>query len=73
MAGFSSIGGLQARGLADPKHQPYKQVDEMAAHYIREICTVQPQSPYHLCAFSAGGLIIFEMACQLHALSEQVA
>jgi thioesterase domain-containing protein len=44
----------------------------MAAHYIREIRAVQPQGPYHLCAFSAGGLIIFEMARQLHALGQEV-
>ena len=67
------IYGLQAHGLADPSHQPFRYVDEMAAHYIREIRTVQPQGPYHLCAFSAGGLIIFEMARQLHQMGEQVA
>jgi thioesterase domain-containing protein len=66
------IYGLQAHGLANPEHQPYKHVDEMAAHYIREIRTVQPHGPYHLCAFSAGGLIVFEMARQLHALGEEV-
>ncbi|HJQ14980.1 MAG TPA: amino acid adenylation domain-containing protein [Anaerolineales bacterium] len=67
------IYGLQARGLANPDHQPYHQIEEMAAHYIHEIRTVQPHGPYYLCAFSAGGLIIFEMARQLHALGEQVA
>lgn len=67
------IYGLQVRGLANPEHQPYEHIEEMAAHYIREIRTVQPQGPYHLCAFSAGGLIIFEMARQLHALGERVA
>jgi thioesterase domain-containing protein len=66
------IYGLQAHGLANPKHRPYEHVDEMAAHYIREMRTVQPHGPYRLCAFSAGGLIIFEMARQLHALGEEV-
>jgi amino acid adenylation domain-containing protein len=65
--------GLQAHGLANPKDQPYRHVDEMAAHYIREMRTVQPHGPYYLCAFSAGGLIIFEMARQLQAQGEQVA
>jgi len=64
---------LQARGLANPEHQPYEHIEEMAAHYIHEMRAIQPQGPYHLCAFSAGGLIIFEMARQLHALGEQVA
>lgn len=67
------IYGLQAHGLANPKDQPYKCVDEMAAHYIREIRSVQPHGPYHLCAFSAGGLIILEMARQLRAQDENVA
>jgi amino acid adenylation domain-containing protein len=67
------IYGLQAHGLANPKDQPFTHVDEMAAHYIREIRAVQPKGPYHLCAFSAGGLIIFEMARQLQALGEKVA
>ena len=66
------IYGLQAHGLANPNDQPYRHVDEMAAHYIREIRTVQPHGPYHLCAFSAGGLITFEMARQLQALGERV-
>jgi amino acid adenylation domain-containing protein len=67
------IYGLQARGLANPQDRPYRHVDEMATHYIREIRFVQPHGPYHLCAFSAGGLIIFEMARQLQAQGEQVA
>ena len=66
------IYGLQAHGLANPKDQPYRHVDEMAAHYIREIRSVQLHGPYHLCAFSAGGLIIFEMARQLRARGEEV-
>jgi amino acid adenylation domain-containing protein len=67
------IYGLQAHGLADPRQQPYRHVEEMAAHYIREIRLVQPHGPYHVCAFSAGGLIIFEMARQLQSEGEQVA
>jgi aspartate racemase len=45
----------------------------MAAHYVREVRMVQPHGPYHLCAFSAGGLIIFEMARQMRVLGEPVA
>jgi amino acid adenylation domain-containing protein len=67
------IFGLQAYGLSNPKHPPYRHVDEMASHYIREMRAVQPRGPYHLCAFSAGGLIIFEMARQLEAAGEKTA
>jgi aspartate racemase len=44
----------------------------MAEHYVREIRTIQPHGPYHLCAFSDGGLIIFEMARQMRGLGEPV-
>jgi aspartate racemase len=67
------IYGLQAHGLANSQHQPYTRIEEMAAHYIREIRTLQPRGPYHLCAFSAGGLIIFEMARQWKELGEEVS
>ena len=55
------IYGLQEYGLANPGQQSFTHVDEMATHSIREIRTVQPQDSYRLCAFLAGGLIIFEM------------
>lgn len=41
-------------------------VEDMAAHYIREIQTVQPKGPYFVIGYSFGGLICFEMAQQLH-------
>ncbi len=66
------IYGLQARGLADRRDAPLKTVEAMAAHYLREIRAVQAQGPYHFCAFSAGGAVIFEMACQLRAAGEAV-
>lgn len=67
------VYGLQAHGLSNPKDEPYTRIDEMAAHYLGEIRHVQPRGPYHFCAFSAGGLIIFEMARQLRAQGETVA
>ncbi|QWF71690.1 amino acid adenylation domain-containing protein [Methylomonas paludis] len=47
-------------------------VEELAAHYIAEMQQVQPQGPYHLMGFSFGGLIAYEMACQLVANGQQV-
>ncbi len=67
------VYGLQAHALEHPEHQPYRHVPEMAAHYLREIRTIQPHGPYYLCAFSVGGLIIFEMARQMRVLGEPVA
>lgn len=45
----------------------------MAAHYIREIRTLQPEGPYLLGGASFGGLVAFEMAQQLQAQGQQVA
>lgn len=44
----------------------------LAKHYIQEIKTVQPQGPYHLLGFSFGGVIAYEIACQLNAEGDTV-
>jgi aspartate racemase len=64
--------GLQAQGL-DGQRPPYESIEEMAAHYIREIQTIQPTGPYFLGGFCAGGLIAFEMAQQLQRQNQEVA
>ncbi|MEM7348755.1 MAG: thioesterase domain-containing protein [Chloroflexota bacterium] len=48
-------------------------VVDMAAHYITEIQTFQPQGPYYLGGLSMGGMIAFEMAQQLVAQNQEVA
>jgi acyl-CoA synthetase (AMP-forming)/AMP-acid ligase II/thioesterase domain-containing protein/acyl carrier protein len=63
--------GLQAQGL-DGKQAPYTQVEEMAAHYIREILTVQPEGPFLLGGFCFGGLVAFEMARQLQRQGHKI-
>ena len=42
-------------------------VADMAAHYIKEIQTVQPEGPYFLGGFCGQGVVVFEMAQQLVA------
>jgi len=64
--------GLQAQGL-DGKQAPYFRVEDMAAHYIREIRTIQPEGPYFLGGNSMGGTVAFEMAQQLHKQGQKVA
>ncbi|MCB0154769.1 MAG: amino acid adenylation domain-containing protein, partial [Anaerolineae bacterium] len=64
--------GLQSVGL-DGLHQPLDSVEAMAAHYLREIRTVQPQGPYYLGGYCFGGQIVYEMAQQLQAQGETVA
>ena len=64
--------GLQSVGL-DGETEPYTTVEEMAAHFIDQIQTVQPQGPYLLGGHSFGGWVIFEMAQQLTEAGHDVA
>ncbi|MBD2088290.1 HAD-IIIC family phosphatase [Microcoleus sp. FACHB-1515] len=41
------------------------QIPQMAAYYIEQIRSIQPEGPYLLGGFCAGGAIAFEMALQL--------
>jgi surfactin family lipopeptide synthetase A len=63
--------GLQPQGL-DGKKEPHSRLEDMAAHYIKEIKTVQSQGPYFLGGVCLGGVIAFEMAQQLRAQGDQV-
>lgn len=63
--------GLQARGL-DGKEKPFMRVEDMAAHYIAEIRTVQPRGPYLIGGTCTGGLAAYEIAQQLTAQGETV-
>jgi aspartate racemase len=65
------VFGLQSRGL-DGKQSIFTRIEDMAAHYIREIKTVQPHGPYSLSGMSFGGVVAFEMAQQLTAAGEVV-
>jgi aspartate racemase len=47
-------------------------LEELASHYINEVQQVQPYGPYYLIGFSFGGLIAYEMACQLLANGHRV-
>ncbi|MBN1888045.1 MAG: amino acid adenylation domain-containing protein [Thermoflexales bacterium] len=63
---------LQAVGL-DGETPPHTSVEEMAAHYIQAIQTVQPHGPYLLGGHSYGGSVAFEMAQQLQGRGEPIA
>jgi amino acid adenylation domain-containing protein len=64
--------GVQAQGM-DGSRPLFTQVEEMAAHYLKDIRTLQPQGPYFLGGLCFGGIVAFEMAQQLHAQGQQVA
>jgi len=64
--------GLESAGR-DGEQPPLTQIEAMAARYISEIQTVQPEGPYLLGGYSMGGVIAFEMAQQLQAEGREVA
>jgi amino acid adenylation domain-containing protein len=63
--------GLQSAGLGG-RHAPHTRVEDMAAHYIKEMRELQPVGPYFIGGRSLGGMIAFEMARQLRAQGQEV-
>lgn len=63
--------GLMAKGC-DGKTTPLKCVRQMATSYLAAIRQQQPHGPYALAGWSFGGLVAFEIACQLQRADEQV-
>ncbi|BAZ44104.1 amino acid adenylation domain-containing protein [Chondrocystis sp. NIES-4102] len=50
----------------------HTRIPDMANYYVQQIRKVQPQGPYLLGGLCAGGVLAFEIACQLQAQGEQV-
>ncbi|HMG74409.1 MAG TPA: amino acid adenylation domain-containing protein [Pyrinomonadaceae bacterium] len=63
--------GLQSAGL-DGKHAPHTRIEDMAAHYIKEMRELQPTGPYFIGGRSLGGMVAFEMSQQLRAQGEEI-
>ncbi|MFL6236491.1 MAG: amino acid adenylation domain-containing protein, partial [Thermoanaerobaculia bacterium] len=59
------VWGLQT---PDP---PIETIEEMAARYIADVRTVQPEGPYWLAGWSMGAAVIYEMARQWEAEGER--
>jgi len=64
--------GLQAQGV-DGHLPPLETIEAMAAQYVEAIRSVQPQGPYQLIGYCAGGVIAFEMAQQLRRVGQSVS
>ncbi|MBV9773339.1 MAG: alpha/beta fold hydrolase [Gemmatimonadetes bacterium] len=63
--------GLRARGMVEGE-TPVEDVRAMAAEYVRAIRAARPSGPYRLGGWSFGGLVAYEMACQLQEQGERV-
>jgi acyl-CoA synthetase (AMP-forming)/AMP-acid ligase II/acyl carrier protein len=64
--------GFTARGM-DGRGLPHRSIKQMAAAYIQAIRALQPEGPYLLGGFCAGGIVAYEMAQQLTAAGACVA
>jgi thioesterase domain-containing protein len=65
------VYGVQAQALE--RNQPaLLHLEDMAAHYLKEMRRVQPKGPYHLLGYSFGGVMVLEMAHQLLAAGETI-
>jgi aspartate racemase len=71
MEGDRPIFGLQAVGQ-EGSEPPINDVKEMAETYIKAMRVVQPTGPYFIAGYCFGGIVAYEMACQLKSSGEQV-
>ncbi|GAB2875219.1 hypothetical protein GCM10027277_50670 [Pseudoduganella ginsengisoli] len=65
------VYGLAATGF-QAGEQPHATIEQMAAAYVSQLRGVQPQGPYRLAGWSAGGTIAYEMAHQLIGADQTV-
>ena len=66
------VYALKPVGIDDGR-PPHERIEDMAAHYLSEIQAIQPAGPYSLGGQSFGGLVAFEMACQLQRRGEKIS
>jgi thioesterase domain-containing protein len=50
-----------------------RSIEEMAAGYVRDLCTFQPHGAFYLCGHSFAGTLAFEIARQLEMQGRRVA
>ncbi|WP_416971231.1 non-ribosomal peptide synthase/polyketide synthase [Streptomyces sp. 4F14] len=66
------VYAIQARSLARDEPRPGS-YEEMAADYVEQIRKIQPEGPYLLLGWSAGGLIAHAVATELQRLGQRTA
>ncbi len=59
-------------GLRTPK-DPFSQIEEMAATFVRDLRKIQPEGPYYLGGYCMAGVVAYEMARQLRDQDQEVA
>jgi len=69
--GDHPIYALQAKGFAADE-TPHESLRTMVDDYLASMRSLHPQGPYHLVGWSFGGLVAFEIACELKRQGEEV-
>ena len=71
---LQEIFGMYAFGFTDPTHvsKDWGSIRNLAMKYVAEMQAIQPEGPYFLGGYSAGGLISLEMASIFVENQEQV-
>ena len=65
------VYGLAAAGLLEGE-TPLETVHDMAERYVRAMRRIQPEGPYRIAGYSAGGVLAYEMAYQLVGADAEV-
>ncbi len=65
------VYGIQLAAPDNPRLEDLR-LEAFAARYVEEITAVDPTGPYYLAGHSLGGLLVFEIASQLHARGKQI-
>ncbi|MEA2125744.1 MAG: hypothetical protein QOI80_2526, partial [Solirubrobacteraceae bacterium] len=66
------VYGLQSPGM-DGRTLPIGVVEDLAAHYVRELRAFQPSGPYLLFGLTFAGVVAYEVARQLEQQGERPA
>ncbi|MEO5803895.1 MAG: amino acid adenylation domain-containing protein [Verrucomicrobiota bacterium] len=64
--------GFQSRGFGRAE-ESHTRVEDMAAYYVKQMRSHQPQGPYYLGGWCYGGIVAVEMGHQLIAAGEKIA
>lgn len=63
--------GLRAIGLENGEIHD-ETIEAMASRYVNVIRAFQPHGPYHVGGYCFGGVVAYEIACQMEKLGEKV-
>jgi thioesterase domain-containing protein len=63
---------FEAPGI-DGAQPPVASIEVLAARYLDDLRTFQPDGPYYIGGFCLGGIVAFELARQLRAQGQEVA